>query len=289
MRKIKEEKGITLIALVITIVILLILVAISMVTLTGKNGMLTKVKTAKTLTEIEEIKEVLELEKASYIAEIYEKGEKLDLTGYIKYLQEKSLVKFDEEFQDIEENKKIVTIKGNIFILTQNDQNIEIKYQEGKPKRKEIRLPINVTADINNDGEASSNSCNVYQQAWHAFDDNKSSAWVPSPGFANSSLSYKFNNGFYKCNEIEITFSYWNSERGKFSYVFQGSNNGGQWENITEVIVTSEPETRKIPTNTTEKYSYYRFQSLNGAVLNQGSWCILISDLRFICEGDYDF
>ncbi len=43
----KNEKGITLIALVITIIILLILAGITIATLTGENGILSKASTAK--------------------------------------------------------------------------------------------------------------------------------------------------------------------------------------------------------------------------------------------------
>ena len=47
----KEERGITLIALVITIIVLLILAGISMAMLTGENGILTQVQNAKERTE----------------------------------------------------------------------------------------------------------------------------------------------------------------------------------------------------------------------------------------------
>ena len=43
----KNNKGITLIALVITIIILLILAGISIATLTGENGVLNKANKAK--------------------------------------------------------------------------------------------------------------------------------------------------------------------------------------------------------------------------------------------------
>ena len=51
MLKTKEEKGITLIALVITIIILLILAGVSIAMLTGNNGILTQAKNAKEATE----------------------------------------------------------------------------------------------------------------------------------------------------------------------------------------------------------------------------------------------
>lgn len=47
----KEEKGITLIALVITIIVLLILAGVSIVTLTGENGILRKVTYSKKITD----------------------------------------------------------------------------------------------------------------------------------------------------------------------------------------------------------------------------------------------
>ena len=57
MLKTKEEKGITLIALVITIVVLLILAGVSIAMLTGNNGILTQAKKSKQATEKAEQKE----------------------------------------------------------------------------------------------------------------------------------------------------------------------------------------------------------------------------------------
>ena len=64
----KEEKGITLIALVITIIVLLILAAVSIATLTGQNGILTQANNAKTSTEIGEEKEKVELSAVGALA-----------------------------------------------------------------------------------------------------------------------------------------------------------------------------------------------------------------------------
>ena len=50
-QKLKESKGITLIALVITIIVLLILAGVTIATLTGNNGILGKANDAKTQTE----------------------------------------------------------------------------------------------------------------------------------------------------------------------------------------------------------------------------------------------
>ena len=57
----KENKGITLIALVITIIVLLILVGVTVITLTGDNGLLVKTSESKFITEIQQYNEELKL------------------------------------------------------------------------------------------------------------------------------------------------------------------------------------------------------------------------------------
>ena len=57
----KNQKGITLIALVITIIVLLILAGVSIAMLTGENGILTKADTATTKRAIAEVDEAIRL------------------------------------------------------------------------------------------------------------------------------------------------------------------------------------------------------------------------------------
>ena len=57
----KNNKGITLIALVVTIIVLLILAGVSIAMLTGDNGILTQSKNAKTDTEKAEAVERINL------------------------------------------------------------------------------------------------------------------------------------------------------------------------------------------------------------------------------------
>ena len=57
----KQNKGITLIALVITIIVLLILAGVSIATLTGENGLLAKAGNAKEEQAIAQAKEEIDL------------------------------------------------------------------------------------------------------------------------------------------------------------------------------------------------------------------------------------
>ena len=82
MLKTKEEKGITLIALVITIIVLLILASVSIAMLTGNNGILTQAKLAKENTQTAKEQEEKDLDKiSSYINEKTIKDNYTDVNG----------------------------------------------------------------------------------------------------------------------------------------------------------------------------------------------------------------
>ena len=61
--KLKQNKGITLIALVITIIVLLILAGVSIAILTGENGILSQAAKAKEETEKAQANEALILDE----------------------------------------------------------------------------------------------------------------------------------------------------------------------------------------------------------------------------------
>lgn len=68
-KKLKENKGITLIALVVTIIVLLILAGISINMLTGQNGILKQASTAKEMTDNANTEELINLSVADAISE----------------------------------------------------------------------------------------------------------------------------------------------------------------------------------------------------------------------------
>lgn len=122
---IKNEQGITLIALVITIV-LLILAAVSIATLTGQNGILTQANNAKDNTVIAEEKEQVE---TSYLSAI---TNKLGETVYSLDLQ-------DELNKTVGMTKTRVTTNGDgslnvLFYDTEHNFNVN----NGEVKKVEI-------------------------------------------------------------------------------------------------------------------------------------------------------
>ena len=66
----RNQKGITLIALVITIIVLLILAGVSIAMLTGQNGVLTRATEAQSDTEVAEVVERMNLELNAIYADV---------------------------------------------------------------------------------------------------------------------------------------------------------------------------------------------------------------------------
>ena len=80
----RNQKGITLIALVITIIVLLILAGVSIAMLTGQNGILTRATDAKSDTANAEIVERINMAlNAAYAQAMGPEGEKPDV-GNVK-------------------------------------------------------------------------------------------------------------------------------------------------------------------------------------------------------------
>jgi len=70
----KNNKGITLIALVITIIVLLILAGVSIAMLTGENGILTKATTARDDTSKSQIADLINIELNDIAADMLAKS-----------------------------------------------------------------------------------------------------------------------------------------------------------------------------------------------------------------------
>ena len=89
----KNNKGITLIALVITIIVLLILAGVSIAMLTGNNGILKQAGNAQTATREADIKEAISLAVSTVNADLADNVSenvytKFDLTNIVKAIND---------------------------------------------------------------------------------------------------------------------------------------------------------------------------------------------------------
>ena len=153
-RKLKRNKGITLIALVVTIIVLLILAGISIQMLVGEGGILTNAKDARDRTNIQDIMEQVQMDIAA--KKLEKNGE--DITeDELKSILKKYGELLGKEGQSILE-QTLKTDKGEIKVsdiyngkikesgLTADDIYTEqAKYYGGYVK--------NYPVDINGDGD----------------------------------------------------------------------------------------------------------------------------------------
>lgn len=121
----KNQNGVTLIALVITIIVLLILAGVSIAMLTGDNGLLTKARKASDETIIANGKELAETDLQGYITDWYD----------AKYVSstptEQTLVEYVKaNFTSSDES--VYTISGETTkTITINDTDVTGTLEEG--------------------------------------------------------------------------------------------------------------------------------------------------------------
>ena len=114
MKKVKEEKAITLISVIVTIIVLIILSSISIAMLGGDNGIITQAEKAKRETKIQEYKEALEAIRPG-----------LEIEGIQKNWDSKKLM--DRYEEEIGKNERF---KDSI-VTRKSDYNIQVETKEG--------------------------------------------------------------------------------------------------------------------------------------------------------------
>ena len=119
----KNQKGITLVALVITIIVLLILAAVSIAALSGENGILTNAKLAKQMDELGAAKDQVTL-KANEGINTYFK------TNYVDATSGTAVTKTAQEYV-IDAIKTLSTPIGNV-VATYTDSTVVLTTSDGE-------------------------------------------------------------------------------------------------------------------------------------------------------------
>ena len=117
MKKIRNNKGITLIALVVTIIVLIILAGVSINLVLGDNGILTKAKEAKEESSEAQIKEKLQLAVQEYLIN-RNTGDNTSLQDILR--------------ENIDESKiEEITENGKTAVVTYDGERIKIDLEKG--------------------------------------------------------------------------------------------------------------------------------------------------------------
>ena len=135
---IKNQKGITLIALVITIIVLLILAGVSIAMLTGENGILTQATRAGSDSKVADAKELASLDVSDLVSKYYElkyvdKSSALDEVANAGAYVKANLTSSDETKYTVNGSKEIeiksTTSEGKTVKGTITDDGV-ISWQE---------------------------------------------------------------------------------------------------------------------------------------------------------------
>ena len=156
-RKFKNKKGITLVALVVTIVVLLILAGVSLNLLIGNNGVFTRAKQAKISNDLSSYTEQLAMfiaDKKAENPEFYESSltaGKNNLYYNTKTSEEEKTIK--DIISDVKEEylDSLEVIKGKLIINTQDKNIIKVAQAVG----------VEPNPYVIKDGELMSNNGNL--------------------------------------------------------------------------------------------------------------------------------
>ena len=140
--KLKNTKGITLVALIITVIILLILAGVTISLLIGDNGMVTKTKQGVEKSEMASIKEKAELVRNEQgIRNFGENPQELTKSSYINALN----VSFEDS---IVEGSRVIVKDKKYAIFVKSNLEIEVIKNDGKTLAEgEMKLDYTVSED----------------------------------------------------------------------------------------------------------------------------------------------
>ncbi len=160
----KQNKGVTLIALIITIIILLMLAGITIVTLTGENGLLNKAKLAKEETNKQTAIEIVKLKITSAQTKSYSEFSQLPTLQYLAdYLCE------DDEVEYVELESKIASLDK---ISVEDNNSIYSKLKD-YPFEFEINSSLEIISidgdEISSDNTISSEKYEKLKEEYNLF------------------------------------------------------------------------------------------------------------------------
>ena len=160
MNKLKNKKGITLIALVVTVVVLIILAGVSINAVLGDNGIIKKANQAASVTKEAEVKEAIN----RTILEFYLTNDYATLEDFLKAKAE------DGSIDSVTKNADgtLTVKKGNYSVTVENKTNSSNGSSSGGSTGGETQTPeitvgeVKVVANSNGTGSAITDAASVY-------------------------------------------------------------------------------------------------------------------------------
>ena len=203
--KLKNNKAITLVALVITIVIIIILSTIAINFTFGENGLITRAQQAAEMTQISQIQEQLEMAKGS--AFIDGQGD-IDPDHYFDIIEDEGII--GDKNSDVEDNGDgsydVITDGDYVFEITPKpDGDLEIEYV-GKNDEPRISS-INVTNKTENSISVEVITKNVTGEEYtYSYKKNDESDWTDATtGSSDNTYTFSSLEGDGTSYDIKVT------------------------------------------------------------------------------------
>ncbi len=244
--KIKQTKGITLIALVITIIILLILAGVTITMLTGDNGILKQATNARKTNSKAEFEEQVKL---AVIASRVNDTASIDLKTLDEEINKISGTTITKSADNNlpwtvkkENNEVTITADGTITSNTtgkddgKKDEDTKIDYGTKKPE-EDTRTVIEQATAAKPDGSTIDSTTN--EKTGIVMTDSNQSEWVwvevPATVFTSATNSTDYDN--IKADLISYASDYREGKKG------QGCNWNDEWYAMDgETLVTASTE-----------------------------------------------
>ncbi len=301
--KVKNVKGITLIALVITIIVLLILAGVTIATLTGDNGILTKANEAKTRTNEKDEEEQIEIGYTEYLM-ADQTGEKVNFEVSEATVTGKEgdwIIKFDKTEKEYYFDGETITKvtwkqKGDTITNIETKQTLKVgDYVDYDPTLEANASDLTYTSKTDKTGADSDQEFNAetYKNAeygWRILGVSKgklrliSGEFVGAGNYTNGSRTYYtlkgqkgYINGIEELNKISAIFGHGKGEYGnKVTYTKEGetklsssATNGQKWSGTQNTLNYYDKSNKTFKTLTsgstqiTSTFYYYNPTTLN--------------------------
>ena len=292
--KVKNVKGITLIALVITIIVLLILAGVTIATLTGDNGILTKANEAKTRTNEKDEEEQIEIGYTEYLM-ADQTGEKVNFEVSEATVTGKEgdwIIKFDKTEKEYYFDGETITKvtwkqKGDTITNIETKQTLKVgDYVDYDPTLEANASDLTYTSKTDKTGADSDQEFNAetYKNAeygWRILGVSKgklrliSGEFVGAGNYTNGSRTYYtlkgqkgYINGIEELNKISGIFGHGKGAEKATSITVEDIN----------VITGYNPETAKYSQGNWNEYgnkvTYTRGEgsALSSSATNGKTW-----------------
>lgn len=140
-----------------------------------------------------------------------------------------------------------------------------------------VKVPT-MTSNNTPSGEVTSSSNHSTTAAYSAF-DKSTPYWMPAVGSSNSWIRYEFDEPVC-VNLISYNFQRVGSP-GNPSVIFQGSNDGNTWTDISNSITLSGTVQENIPVQNATKYKYYQMLNDSGKLYPSGGNLYHVVELQY--------